>query len=75
MMRDFNAHEQKFFYDLFSLLEGKNRAYYSVCVKKCPKKGETPDCMTNTLLSECPMATYDTENYFGYCFPTPDTMQ
>jgi len=41
-------------------------------VKECPKKENTPDCMTNEDEPDCPSSLYDTQLEFGYCLPEGD---
>jgi hypothetical protein len=72
---DFEMYPYKHFTNLL-VNNGGNDLYYSVCVKKCPTKGEDYNdfCKTNTDVTNCNFMTamYDTELEFGYCLPTKE---
>ena len=50
--------------------------FNAVCVKKCPKQGETPECMINSDASECPDNNlFDTELKGSFCLPEGDDVK
>lgn len=55
-------------------------AYYSVCVDKCPKKTTKdikylPNKEYPKGVDQLKSWDHDTENLFGFCFPSKDTMK
>lgn len=47
----------------------------AVCVKTCPKKGVTSECMINSMNTGCPMLPYDATQVYSYCMPEGDDMK
>jgi len=43
----------------------------SVCVEKCPTKGELTHCLPIKGNEDCPTSLFATEEVLWYCIPTP----
>jgi hypothetical protein len=49
--------------------------FNAVCVRNCPKKGDTIQCMPNSDVTECGTAFFDTTFYGSFCVPEADDVQ
>lgn len=63
---DFTEYKYKLFYPSKNIIN-----LPSVCVKDCPKKGETPECLPNDDQT-CEMYPFDSIHKFQYCLPEKD---
>ena len=74
-MTDFTEFKLKHFTSLFEAVQNPLKLYESVCVEKCPLAGETPNCKTNSDISECPKSYFNTTELYGYCLPSKETLE
>lgn len=76
--QDFTAYKYKYLYKLETLARADDAAtwFKAVCVKSCPAKGVTSDCITNTSTSSCPSnSIYGTTLLQGYCMPDKSSIK
>ena len=72
--QDMTNYPKKYFTHLTGL--DQQKMHYSICVKECPEKiGTQLECQRTTLVSECPLVAYDTQDMMGYCIPTTDMIK
>lgn len=71
--QDFTAYKYKYLYQLETLARTAATPatwFKAVCVKSCPAKGVTSDCMINNQTTECKgNSIYGTTLLHGYCMP------